>query len=268
METTHPLLSIDNLKITYRRRRGFPGFRASAIHAVQGVSFTIKKGETFAIVGETGSGKTSLAMSILKFIKPSNGRILFDNCDIWALKGQNLNRMRRRIQPVFQDPNSALSPRKRVGHAIADGFSFQPKNDPVTRKRKTLRLLSTVGLNDEHFDRFPNQLSGGQKQRICIARALAAEPELIILDEPVAIQDLSIQAHLFNLLANVKQEKGLTYLLISHDLRLVQFLADRIAVMKQGEIVEMAETKTLFNCPTHPYTKTLLESANVYQNGL
>ena len=252
------ILRIEDLYIYYhvRRYKFFP--QNEVIIAVKGISFSIKRGETFAIVGESGSGKTSLVMSILGFVKPKYGKILFENQDIWSKDKKALGGIRKKIQPIFQDSNNALNPRMTIGEAIRDGFKSVEKDKDKTLGEKVSHLLGLVGLGAEFYDRFPHELSGGQKQRVCLARAMAPNPELIILDEPLSSQDLSIQANLINLLLDLKHEKGLTYLLISHDLWVVRSLADRIAVLKQGKIVEVGETEKLFRNPEHSYTQTLL----------
>ena len=252
------ILRIEDLHIHYHVGRYKLFSPNNVIIAVKGVSFGINRGETFAIVGESGSGKTSLIMSILGFVEPKYGKILFENQDIWSKDKTVLGNIRKKIQPIFQDSNNALNPRMTIGEAIRDGFKSFRKDKDKTFGEKVSHLLGLVGLGAEFYDRFPHELSGGQKQRVCIARAMAPNPELIILDEPLSSQDLSIQANLINLLMDLKQKKGLTYLLISHDLWVVRSLADRIAVLKQGKIVEVGETERLFHHPEHSYTKILL----------
>lgn len=252
------ILRIENLHIHYHVGKYKLFSPKEVITAVRGVSFDINRGETFAIVGESGSGKTSLIMSILGFVRPKYGKIFFENQDIWSKDKKVLGDIRKNIQPIFQDSNNALNPRMTIGEAIRDGFkSFEKDKDKILGE-KVSHLLGLVGLGAEFYDRFPHELSGGQKQRVCLARAMAPNPEFIILDEPLSSQDLSIQANLLNLLMDLKHEKGLTYLLISHDLWVVRSLADRIAVLKQGKIVEVGETERLFRHPEHSYTQTLL----------
>ena len=245
MTTPEPALTVKDLHILYRPEK---------IPAVRGVSFEIYDGETFAIVGESGSGKTSIAMSILGFVKPESGGIMFKGTDVWSLKGGALREIRRRIQPVFQDAHGSLNPRMTVAKAVGDGLRYK-------NIKEVLKLLRAVDLGEEHLDRYPHQLSGGQKQRVCLARALAPAPDILILDEPLSAQDISIQAHLLNLLANLKKQKGLTYVLISHDLRVVRSFAQRVAVMKQGILVEESDIQTILNKPQHPHTEQLLRSS-------
>lgn len=260
MNRPEPILSVEDLFIHYRSNYLLFS-RPSVIAAVQGVTFEVYDGETVAIVGESGSGKTSVMMSILRFIKPITGCIKFKETDIWGIAGEELRETRRKIQSVFQNPHNSLSPRKTAGRAVEDGLWTKDYKDTLSKQEKLLKLFKTVGLGEEHLDCYPFQLSGGQKQRVCLARALAPSPELLILDEPLSAQDLSIQAHLINLLSDLKRQKNLTYLLISHDLRIVRSLAQRIAVMKDGIFVEVSDTDTIFNHPEHSYTKSLLEGS-------
>ncbi|MCK4295512.1 MAG: ABC transporter ATP-binding protein [Candidatus Marinimicrobia bacterium] len=257
----YPVLKVSNLHVKYINRNRYNFHKSTEINAVNGISFSVKQNETFAIVGESGSGKTSIAMSILRFVKPAAGNIFFKDKDIWQIGKTDLQKLRRKIQPVFQDSNSSLNPRMSVGKIIGEGI--RNNRNPQSQKKKTIELLKSVGLNEEHFERFSHQLSGGQKQRVCIARALAPKPELLILDEPVSSQDLSIQAHIINLLLDLKKKYKLTYLLISHDLQVVRFLADRIAVMKQGKFVELSEHNKIFTNPKHQYTKLLFRSSGI-----
>ena len=259
-EKTDNILEIEDLHVSYAARNKLFNSRNSATEAVKGVSFNVKRGETFAIVGESGSGKTSIAMSILGFVKPDKGTTLFNGIDLGALKGESLRNTRRLIQPVFQDANSALNPRMTAESCVMDGLSSSDRKD---NKETILALLKAVGLEADHLNKYPHQLSGGQKQRLCIARALAPEPELLILDEPVSAQDLSIQAQIINLLLDLKEKKRITYLLISHDLRVVRSLADRMAIMKEGELLEEGECGDIFRSPNHPYTRELLVSSGL-----
>jgi len=257
----YQILRLNDLHVKYIDRNKYNFHKSTEINAVNGISFSVKQNETFAIVGESGSGKTSIAMSILRFVKPAAGNIYFKDKDIWQIGKTELQKLRRKIQPVFQDSNSSLNPRITIGKIIEEGIGNN--HTPQSRKKKVLDLLKIVGLSEEYFERFPHQLSGGQKQRVCIARAIAPEPELLILDEPVSSQDLSIQAHIINLLLDLKKKYNLTYLLISHDLHIVRAIADRIAVMKKGKFVELSEHDKIFTNPEHPYTKLLLRSSGI-----
>ena len=261
MVAVQSMLEIENLHVNYRSGGESPFAKRSVVEAVRGVTLSLNRGETLAIVGESGSGKTSIAMSVLRFVRPASGKVLFEGEDIWAQKGRKLRHIRQKIQPVFQDTEGALNPRMTVGRAVEHGLRRLLRSDGDARRKEALWLFSAVGLSTEHFERYPHQLSGGQRQRICIARALAPAPELIVLDEPVSSQDISIQAQLINLLLDLKRAKGLTYLLISHDLRVVRLLADRVAVMRGGELVELGDTERVFTGPQHHYTQSLLENA-------
>jgi len=259
MSKTDIILKINELTISYAgTRRSITGKRIIT-NAVKNVSLSMKRGKTFAIVGESGSGKTSIAMSVLNFVKPVSGSIEFNGIDLWSLKGDDLRKTRRLIQPVFQDPNSSLNPRMTSERTVIEGLDISEDD----RAEKSHALLKSVGLGEDFLNKYPHQLSGGQKQRLCIARALAPEPEMLLLDEPVSAQDLSIQAHIINLLLDIKETTSITFFLISHDLKVVQSLADRIAIMKDGEIIEEANSNELFSNPSHPYTQELFENSGI-----
>lgn len=259
MNSSDTILNVKHLSIRYAGSRKSIIGKRDIIHAVKNVSFKLKRGETFAIVGESGSGKTSIAMSILNFVRPASGMIEFNGINLWDIKGEELRKTRRLIQPVFQDPNSSLNPRMTSERTISDGLDESENN----RTEMTHSLLRSVGLGEGFSDKYPHQMSGGQKQRLCIARALATQPELLLLDEPVSAQDISIQAHIINLLMDIKDKKLISYLLISHDLKVVRTLADRVAIMKDGEIIEEANSADLFSNPTHPYTQELIENSGI-----
>jgi len=228
--------------------------------AVNNVSFGIEKNTIFGLVGESGCGKTTLARSVMLLDPPSSGEILFNGDDITALTGRKLKNFRSRIQIVFQDPNSALNPKMSIYSCMKEGLVNRryPKTEIDGRIRE---LLDMVGISPSYMKRFPHEFSGGQKQRIVIARALSMEPEFLVLDEPVSNLDVSIQAQIINLLLDLKDEFALTYLFISHDLNLVSYLSDRVAVMFKGKIVEMADTDNIMKTPLHPYTLKLFSSA-------
>ena len=259
MSDSDIILRLKDLTINYAGARKSIIGKRNITNAVKKVSFSMKRGKTFAIVGESGSGKTSIAMSVLNFVKPASGSIEFNGVNLWNLKGESLRRTRRLIQPVFQDPNSSLNPRMTSERTVSEGLGFSNEEG----NEKSHSLLGSVGLGEDYWNKYPHQLSGGQKQRLCIARALAPEPELLLLDEPVSAQDLSIQAHIINLLLDIKEKRPISYLLISHDLKVVRILADRVAIMKEGEIIEEANSNKLFSNPSHPYTQELFENSGI-----
>jgi oligopeptide transport system ATP-binding protein len=230
------------------------------VHAVDGVSMTVRRGETLGLVGETGCGKSTLARCITRLYDLTSGRVVFDGTDISRLRRRALHPFRREMQMIFQDPYGSLNPRRRVGSIIGDPFAIHGVADGAERKRRVQELMEVVGLNPEHYNRFPAEFSGGQRQRIGVARALALRPKLIICDEPVSALDVSIQAQIINLLNDLQVELGLTYLFIAHDLSVVRHVSDRIAVMYLGKVVEIAETDALFAQPSHPYTNALLSA--------
>ena len=260
MDNTELILRIKELSISYRSSGSSFWGRKEEIVAVNDVSLTVRRGKTFAIVGESGSGKTSIAMSILGFVKPVSGTVEFNGMNLFSLEADKRRKTMRLIQPVFQDANSALNPRMTVETSLADSIDTP---DQLQKREQANSLLRSVGLSSDHMGKYPHQLSGGQKQRLCIARALAPEPELLILDEPVSAQDLSIQAQILSLLLEIKKAKNITYLLISHDLNVVRILADRVAVMRSGILVEEASCEKFFSDPTHPYSQELLENSGI-----
>jgi len=258
-----PLLSVEELSVVFRKPRGLADRVASrpapAFTAVNGVSLTIGRGETLALVGESGSGKTTTGRAILRLVHAEAGRVLFDGQDVLAAEGRDLRRLRERIQIVFQDPYSSLNPRMTVAQTIEEVLHVHRiVPDGAGRREKVASLLADVGLGPEHGVRYPHELSGGQRQRVGIARALAVDPELIVLDEPVSALDVSVQAQIVNLLEDLQAEHGLAYLFIAHDLAVVHHIADRVAVMYLGRIVEEGPVDALFADPRHPYTKALL----------
>ncbi len=233
--------------------------RTGTVHAVDDVSFAIRRGETLGLVGESGCGKSTTGRLLMRLIEPDGGSVRFDGVEMTTLDRRRLNEERRRIQLMFQDPSSAFNPRMRVGQIVSEPMRLAGAPDRAQRAR-VAELLPLVGLTEEQAERFPHQFSGGQRQRIGIARALALRPEMIVCDEPVSALDVSIQAQVVNLLQDLQQQFGLTYLFISHDLRVVRHIADRVAVMYLGRIVELAPKAELYGSPQHPYTRMLLSA--------
>jgi len=241
---------------------GFARRQVGVVAAVEGVSLTVHRGETVGLVGESGCGKSTTARLILRVFQPTRGEILFKADDtmlrVDALEGKALRALRRRIQLIFQDPHSSLSPRLSVREIIGEPLTLHDYGTPAEISERVKQLMAMVGLNVQHLRRYPHSFSGGQRQRIGIARALALHPDLVVCDEPVSALDVSVQSQVLNLLKDLQAELGLTYLFISHNLAVVDYVADRIAVMYAGRIVEMAPKRQLFAHPRHPYTETLL----------
>jgi oligopeptide transport system ATP-binding protein len=257
-----PLLEVRHLTKEFTRRKGLFG-KGAAVRAVDDVSFTIERGETFGLVGESGSGKTTTGRCILRLIEPTSGEVVFDGRDVLALSRGDLRRARRDMQIVFQDPYSSLNPRMRVADIVEEPLIIHRLGTRAERRARVNELFALVGLNPDHLLRYPHEFSGGQRQRIGLARALALNPSLIVADEPVSALDVSVQAQVVNLLMELQQRLGLTYLFIAHDLRLVEHICSRTAVMYLGKIVEMGDTAKLFAAPQHPYTRALLSAIPV-----
>ena len=257
MAETHSLLQVIDLKKYYYKQRLFSSEK-KPIRAVDGVSLAIRKGETLGLVGESGCGKTTIGKSVLRLIEPTSGQILFGDQDILQLNRASLRKLRPRMQFIFQDPYESLNPRMKVGEIVGEGLEVHHIARGKEKGQMVSDILGKVGLHPQDADRYPHEFSGGQRQRIGIARAISLHPDLIVADEPVSALDVSIQAQILNLLMDLRDQFGLTYLFISHDLRIVKHISDRIAVMYMGKIVEMAGGEELFHRPLHPYTRLLL----------
>ncbi|MFM8632660.1 MAG: ABC transporter ATP-binding protein [Candidatus Nanopelagicus sp.] len=256
-----PLLSVRNLQKYFPTSRNV-GFRKEKLQvkAVDGISFDLMKGETLGLVGESGCGKTTAGRTILKLIEPTAGEIVFDGKDITKLRPGLMTPLRAQMQIIFQDPFSALNPRQTVGKIIAAPFEIQKVTPEGGVKNEVAALMERVGLNPEHYNRYPHEFSGGQRQRIGIARAIALKPKLIVADEPVSALDVSIQAQVINLIDDLQKADGISIVFIAHDLSVVQHISDRVAVMYLGKIMEIAKTEDLFSAPHHPYTTALLSA--------
>lgn len=261
-QDTRPLLDVKGLKKFFPVRGAF-GNTVQEVKAVNDVSFTLNRGETFGLVGESGCGKSTLGRTILRLTEPTDGQALFDGADIFAMNDRELQKMRQEMQMVFQDPFSSLNPRKRIGSILEEPLVIHKIGGPRERTEKVLEILNRVGLQSEHYYRYPHEFSGGQRQRIGIARALMVDPRLIVCDEPVSALDVSIQSQIINLLRTLQRELGLTYLFIAHDISVVRYISDRVGVMYLGQMVEQAPTESLFTDPRHPYTQALLSSVPI-----
>ena len=254
------LLQVSDLRKHFPVRKGLFATVSGHVKAVDGVSFEIRRGETLGLVGESGCGKTTTGRAVLRLIEPSSGEVLFNGTPVLRLKDEELRKVRKQMQIIFQDPYGSLNPRMTVGGIVMEGMIAHGMYGRAERIERAQALLERVGLDPEHYYRYPHEFSGGQRQRIGIARALAVEPQFIVCDEPVSALDVSIQAQIINLLSDLKREFGLSYLFIAHDLSVVEHISDRVAVMYLGKIVEQAPSEELFRNPLHPYTKVLLAS--------
>ncbi len=258
------ILRAENIVKSFPVHGGLFSQEIASVKAVQGVSFELKKGETLGLVGESGCGKSTLGRCLIKLLEPSAGKIFFKDQDITNFKGEQLRELRKSMQIIFQDPYASLNPRMTIGSILEEPLIIHNLfNSPKDRADRVQELLQLVGLRPEHLSRYPHEFSGGQRQRVGIARALAVNPDLIICDEPVSALDVSIQAQVINLLMELQQKLGLTYVFIAHDLKVVEHVSTRVAVMYLGKIVEMAEAEDLYKNPLHPYTKALLSAIPV-----
>jgi oligopeptide/dipeptide ABC transporter ATP-binding protein len=256
-----PLLEVTDLKKHYPIRQGVMLRQVGTVQAVDGVSFSLVKGETLGLVGESGCGKSTTGRTILQLVHPTSGRIVYDGHDISGLSNERMRPWRKRMQMVFQDPYASLDPRMTVGQIVSEPLIIHKlAANKAEREGRTIEILESVGLGEKYLRRYPYEFSGGQRQRIGIARALVVEPELIVADEPVSALDVSIQAQVLNLLQDLKAQFELTYLFIAHDLSVVRHISDRVAVMYLGKIAELAPTEKLFDDPLHPYTLALLSA--------
>ena len=257
------LIEVQNLKKYFPVRKGALQREVDRVHAVDDVTLSVRKGETVGLVGESGCGKSTLGRCIVRLLEPTDGDVIFDGRSIGKLKPRALRPLRREMQMVFQDPYASLNPRKRVGTIIGDPLRIHDIGDRKERKKQVEELLEKVGLSPEHYNRFPHEFSGGQRQRIGVARALALRPKLIVADEPVSALDVSIQAQMVNLLEELQDEFGLTYVFIAHDLGVVRHVSDRIAVMYLGKLVELSPAEELYTRPIMPYTEALLSAVPI-----
>ena len=257
------MVSVRDLKKHFPIMKGVFRHQVGAVKAVDGVSFDIYRGETLGLVGESGSGKSTTGRVILQLEPVTEGTILFEDIDLTTLKGEKLRSLRPRMQMVFQDPHASLNPRLTVGSTISEPLKEHNAANGEERELRVEELLSLVGLEPKHANRYPHEFSGGQRQRIGIARAIALNPDFIVCDEPIAALDVSIQAQVVNLLVNLQEVLGLTYLFISHDLSMIRHIADRVAVMYLGKIMELTDVESLYTDPKHPYTKALLSAVPV-----
>ena len=257
------LLAVQDLKKHFVVKHSMFAHKRKYLQAVDGINLSIRRGETFGLVGESGCGKSTLGRTIVRLYSPTDGRVIFDGNDISHLSQQEMKKYRRRIQMIFQDPYASLNTRMTVADIVGEGIDTHPLHKGKAKQDRIAALLRTVGLKREHASRYPHEFSGGQRQRIGIARALSVEPELIVCDEPISALDVSIQAQVVNMLEDLQKELHLTYLFIAHDLSMVKHISDRIGVMYLGRMMEVCESQRLYENPLHPYTQALLSSIPV-----
>jgi oligopeptide transport system ATP-binding protein len=254
------LLEIRNLKKHFPVGQALFSRNKGAVKAVDGVNLTVEEGETLGLVGESGCGKSTLGRAILRLIEPTSGEVFFEGKNLLAMSQRELRDMRRQMQIIFQDPYASLNPRMRVGDIVGEGLEIHKLAKGKAKRERVIELLRQVGLREDHYGRYPHEFSGGQRQRIGIARALGVSPKFIVCDEPVSSLDVSIQAQIINLLQELQEKMHLTYLFISHDLRVVEHISHRVAIMYLGKVVEIAQSETIYRDAKHPYTRALLSS--------
>lgn len=262
-----PFLEIKDIKKFFPLQGGFLAQGRGVVKALDGVSLLINEGETLGIVGESGCGKTTLGRIIVRLENPTSGKVLFEGEDVHAMTGDKLRNYRRMVQIIFQDPFASLNPRRTAGAAVEEPLIVHGVREAAVRRRIVAKIFDDVGLSKEVADRYPHEFSGGQRQRICIARVLVLNPRLVVADEPVSALDVSIQAQILNLMKDLQREFSLTYLFISHDLSVIRFMSDRIAVMYMGKLVELGANDLIYGKPCHPYTKLLLDAVPVPRPG-
>jgi oligopeptide/dipeptide ABC transporter ATP-binding protein len=267
VQESAPLLSVRDLKVHFQVNRGGWGKDPAVVHAVDGVSFDVQRGRTMAIVGESGSGKTTTALSVMRLAPITEGSIHFNGVDLTSLQGEALHKQRRHLQLVFQDPYSSLNPRQRAGEIVRAPLMLAGVGTPAQQREKVNELFRLVGLREEQQVLFPHQFSGGQRQRLNVARALATDPQLIVCDEPVSALDIAIRAQILNLLRRIQRERGQSFLFISHDMAVVEYICDDIAVMYLGQIVEQASRVAFFSRPLHPYSVALMSAVPTVSGG-
>ena len=262
-----PLLEVVDLKKYFLPTKNILEMQVASVRAVDGISFTISKGETLGLVGESGCGKSTVAKTLLRLIEPTSGQVSFFGTNLFDLKNITMRNIRKEMQIIFQDPYSSVNPARSIGNILQEPFEIHNCRDKKENAEKALQLLERVGLTSEHFKKYPHELSGGQLQRVGIARAIALNPKFVVADEPVAALDVSIQAQIINLLLDLKEELDISYLFISHDMAVVEYFCDRVAVMYLGKIVEIASSEQIYKSPKHPYTLALLNAIPKLDSG-
>lgn len=260
VQRTEKILEVRDLKVHFPIFKGLLSKQVGAVKAVDGVSFDLRRGETLGLVGESGCGKSTTGLAILRLLEATSGKVLFQNRDLLDVNPTEMRKLRQHMQMVFQDPYSSLNPRMTVGSIIIEPLNVHRIGTAVERMERTQELMQLVGLNPSFINRYPHEFSGGQRQRIGLARALATNPALIVADEPISALDVSVQAQVVNLMVDLRKQLGLTYLMVSHDLSMVRYISDRVAVMYAGQIVEMGDRDSVFDSPRHPYTVALLSA--------